>query len=138
MAFFSTATSLLLLVLSVSSPYVHGNIVPADECDTINYTLLPCLPFITIGGPADTPSASCCSSLQTILGTKPECLCKGLKNPPLGIKLNVTRSTTLPVVCKLNAPPASACDALAPASPPAATPPTANGQGKWNFFGLLA
>ncbi|KAG7550048.1 Bifunctional inhibitor/plant lipid transfer protein/seed storage helical domain [Arabidopsis thaliana x Arabidopsis arenosa] len=128
MAFFSTATSLLLLVLSVSSPYVHGNIVPADDCTPVVVTLIPCLPFITVGSTADTPSASCCSSLQNILSTKPECLCEGLKNPPLGIKLNVTKSTTLPAACKINAPPASACDALAPATPPAATPPTANGQ----------
>ncbi|CAL9229710.1 unnamed protein product [Arabidopsis halleri] len=138
MAYFSTVTSLLLLVLSVSSPYVHGNIVPADDCTPVVFTLLPCLAYITVGSTADTPTAQCCSNLKNILDTKPECLCDGLKNPPMGIKLNVTKSTTLPVACKLNAPPASACDALSPASPPAAATPSANGQGKWNFFGLLA
>ncbi|KAG7585408.1 Bifunctional inhibitor/plant lipid transfer protein/seed storage helical domain [Arabidopsis thaliana x Arabidopsis arenosa] len=134
MAFFSAATSLLLLVLSVSSPYVHGNIIPADECTSLVVTLLPCVSFITIGSTVDTPSSSCCSSLKNILDTKPECLCEGLKNSAsYGVKLNVTKATTLPVACKVNAPPVSACGALSPASPPAA-----NAQGKWNFFGLLA
>ncbi|KAG7588435.1 Bifunctional inhibitor/plant lipid transfer protein/seed storage helical domain [Arabidopsis suecica] len=133
MALFSAATSLLLLVLSVSSPYVHGNIIPASGC-TLVVPLFPCLSFITIGSTLDTPSSSCCSSLKNILDTKPQCLCEGLKNTAsYGIKLNVTKATTLPDACKVYAPPVSACGALSPASPSAA-----NAQGKWNFFGLLA
>lgn len=107
MAIFSIAISLLLLFLSVSSPFVHGNPAPTVDCSTVILNMASCLSFVTIGSTVEKPEASCCSGLKKVLDTNPACLCEGLKNS--GFKLNVTKASTLPVVCKLNAPPMSAC-----------------------------
>lgn len=110
MAVFSAAISLLLLLLSISSPSVHGNSSPAVDCNNVILNLAGCLSFVTIGSTVDKPEGSCCSGLKKVLDTNAECLCEGLKNSAsMGVKLNITKAYTLPVACKLNAPPTSAC-----------------------------
>ncbi|KAL0728396.1 hypothetical protein Bca4012_024489 [Brassica carinata] len=137
MAVFSTAIPLLLLFLSVSSPYVKGNTAPAVDCSTVILTMTKCLPFVTSGSQVEKPETACCSSLKTVLDTKAECLCEGLKSSAaMGISLNVTKAATLPAACKLNnAPPMSACalstkpPTSAPAPVPAAVPLNGSGPG---------
>ncbi|KAJ0233891.1 Non-specific lipid transfer protein GPI-anchored 29 [Hirschfeldia incana] len=137
MAVFSAAFPLLLLFLSVSSLSVNGNTAPAAECSTVFLTLSKCLPFVMIGSQVEKPETACCSNLKTVLDTKAECLCEGLKSSAaMGINLNVTKAETLPAACKLlNAPPMSACalstkpPASAPAPVPAAGPPKGSGPG---------
>ncbi|CAH2073433.1 unnamed protein product [Thlaspi arvense] len=110
MAVFSAATSLLVLFLSISSPFVHVDSAPAVDCSTVVLSMVNCVAFVTIGGKDDQPSASCCSGLKKVLDVNPECLCEGLKNSDsLGVKVNVTKAATLPALCKLTAPPVSAC-----------------------------
>ncbi|KAL1196302.1 Non-specific lipid transfer protein GPI-anchored 31 [Cardamine amara subsp. amara] len=113
------AISLILLVLSVSSPFVHGN---SGDCATLIVNMVDCVAFLTNGSTADKPQGNCCSGLKTILDTNAQCLCEGLKKSrSMGINLNVTKASTLPAVCKLIAPPSSACQLST--TPPAATTP---------------
>lgn len=111
MAFFSAMISLLLLLFSISLTSVHGNFAPAVECSALIVNMAGCLSFVTIGSTVDEPTSSCCTGLKKILDTNAACLCEGLKNSgSMGIKLNVTKASTLPVACKLNAPPVSSCE----------------------------
>ncbi|KFK25240.1 hypothetical protein AALP_AA8G086100 [Arabis alpina] len=125
MAVFSVVMSLLGLFLSISSPsYVHGNTAPTVDCSTVILNMASCLSFVTIGSTVEIPEASCCNGLKKVLQSSPACLCEGLKNS--GLKLNVTKASTLPMVCKLNAPPMSACglstNTTTPTSAPAPVP----------------
>ncbi|EOA21675.1 hypothetical protein CARUB_v10002098mg [Capsella rubella] len=124
MAFFSATISLLLILLSVSSTSVHGTFAPAVECSALIVNMAGCLSFVTIGSTVNEPTGSCCTGLKKILDTNAACLCEGLKNSgAMGIKLNVTKASTLPVACKLNAPPVSSCQLSAPAPSPNAQAP---------------
>lgn len=110
MAVFSTVIPLLLLFLSVSFPYVNGNLVLDIECSFVVLNMATCLSFETIGSQVDKPDALCCSGLKKVLDTKAECLCVGLKkSASMGIKVNITKAATLLAVCKLDAPPTTAC-----------------------------
>uniref|UniRef100_A0A0D3EGR2 Bifunctional inhibitor/plant lipid transfer protein/seed storage helical domain-containing protein n=1 Tax=Brassica oleracea var. oleracea TaxID=109376 RepID=A0A0D3EGR2_BRAOL len=110
MAVFSTVIPLLLLFLSVSFPYVNGNLVLDIECSFVVLNMATCLSFVTIGSQVDKPDALCCSGLKKVLDTKAECLCVGLKkSASMGIKVNITKAATLLAVCKLDAPPTTAC-----------------------------
>ncbi|KAF3501991.1 hypothetical protein F2Q69_00045179, partial [Brassica cretica] len=101
---FSTVIPLLLLFLSVSSPYVNGNLVLDIECSFVVLNMATCLSFVTIGSQVDKPDALCCSGLKKVLDTKAECLCVGLKkSASMGIKVNITKAATLLAVCKLDA-----------------------------------
>ncbi|XP_056848082.1 non-specific lipid transfer protein GPI-anchored 29 isoform X2 [Raphanus sativus] len=126
MAVFSASFPLLLLFLSVSSLSVNGNTV---ECSAVIPTMAKCLPFVMIGSQLDKPATECCSVLKTVLETKAECLCEGLKSSgAFGITLNTTKAATLPAACKLNAPPMSACSSST--KPPASAPVPAAGPSK--------
>nr|VDD18681.1 unnamed protein product [Brassica oleracea] len=118
MAVFSAALPLLLLFLFVSSPSVNGNTAQSVECSAVIMTLTKCLPFVTIGSQVEKPETACCSVLKTVLDTKAECLCEGLKkSAAMGINLNITKAATLPDACKLNAP-TSSCASPVPAAGP--------------------
>ncbi|ESQ37030.1 hypothetical protein EUTSA_v10003117mg [Eutrema salsugineum] len=111
MPVFPAAISILLLVLSVSSPSIHGKLAPTTDCSA------KCLSFVTIGSQVDKPDMECCSGLKTVLDSNAECLCEGLKNSAsFGVKLNVTKASTLPVACNLTAPPVTACGSPVPAA----------------------
>ncbi|CAN6847198.1 unnamed protein product [Brassica oleracea] len=136
MALFSAALPLLLLFLSVSSPSVSGNTAQSVECSAVIMTLTKCLPFVTIGSQVEKPETACCSVLKTVLDTKAECLCEGLKSSAAaGINLNLTKAGTLPDACQVKAPPMPACalfakpPASAPAPVPAAGPLNGSGPG---------
>ncbi|CAN8256798.1 unnamed protein product [Cochlearia groenlandica] len=111
MSFFSASVSILLLILSVSSPYVHGNSSSqAVDCSGVIMNMASCLTFVTTGSKVEKPDGSCCSGLKKVLDSNAQCLCEGLKNSgSMGFTVNVTKAATLPLACKLNAPPVSAC-----------------------------
>ncbi|ESQ40865.1 hypothetical protein EUTSA_v10014820mg [Eutrema salsugineum] len=127
MAVFPAAISILLLVLSVSSPFVHGKSAPTTDCSAVILNMAKCLSFVTIGSQVEKPDIECCSGLKTVLDSNAECLCEGLKNSAsFGVKLNVTKASTLPAACNLTAPPVTACGLSTnhPASAPAPVPAT--------------
>ncbi|XP_024009664.1 non-specific lipid-transfer protein-like protein At5g64080 [Eutrema salsugineum] len=132
MPVFPAAISILLLVLSVSSPSIHGKLAPTTDCSA------KCLSFVTIGSQVDKPDMECCSGLKTVLDSNAECLCEGLKNSAsFGVKLNVTKASTLPVACNLTAPPVTACGLSInpPASAPAPVPAAGTRSGTQSGLG---
>ncbi|CAH8281825.1 unnamed protein product [Eruca vesicaria subsp. sativa] len=101
MAVYYVAVLLLLVLLSISSPYVNGNSILETKCSSMVKNMSTCLSFVTIGSRVDKPDALCCSGLKTVLDTKPECLCAALKkSASKGIKVNIPKAATLFALCK--------------------------------------
>uniref|UniRef100_A0A7N0T190 Bifunctional inhibitor/plant lipid transfer protein/seed storage helical domain-containing protein n=1 Tax=Kalanchoe fedtschenkoi TaxID=63787 RepID=A0A7N0T190_KALFE len=85
------------------------------DCSQVVLSLADCLAFVSEGSTLEKPVASCCSGLKTVLKASPDCLNSG----QFGVKLNISKALSLPVVCNLNAPHTNC--GLAPA-PKAASP----------------
>ncbi|ESQ37027.1 hypothetical protein EUTSA_v10002896mg, partial [Eutrema salsugineum] len=94
---------------------------PTTDFSAMILNMAKCLSFVIIGSQVDKPDMECCSGLKTVLDSNVECLCEGLKNSgSFGVKLNVTKASTLPVACNLTAPPVTACGLST--NPPASAP----------------
>ncbi|TKV90872.1 hypothetical protein SEVIR_9G057600v4 [Setaria viridis] len=91
--------------------------------------LSPCMDYLS--GNATTPDGpSCCSALSGMLTSSPGCLCMVLGGTAasLGVAVDGARAAQLLGACKVQAPPASQCNAVgAPTSSPAAPRTTTPG-----------
>lgn len=79
-------------------------------CTMALVSLSPCLNYVS--GNSSTPSSSCCSSLTSVVGSQPQCLCALLNGGAsnLGIAVNQTLALALPAACKVQTPSVSRCD----------------------------
>uniref|UniRef100_A0A7N0TUZ6 Bifunctional inhibitor/plant lipid transfer protein/seed storage helical domain-containing protein n=1 Tax=Kalanchoe fedtschenkoi TaxID=63787 RepID=A0A7N0TUZ6_KALFE len=67
--------------------------------------MVACLTYVSGGSSVTKPEGTCCAGLKTLLRTRAECLCQGLKSSShLGIVLSVTKAATLPAACSLSSP----------------------------------
>ncbi|XVE77811.1 hypothetical protein DITRI_Ditri13aG0092400 [Diplodiscus trichospermus] len=98
----------------------------AQSCPTALTNLTPCLNYIT--GNSSSPSSTCCSQLQSIVQSSPQCLCSVLNNgASMGITINQTMALQLPGVCQVQIPPISQCNSGTSGTPSIpATSPTAS------------
>nr|CAB3497895.1 unnamed protein product [Digitaria exilis] len=88
-------------------------------------SLSPCMDYLS--GNATTPDGPCCSALSGMLRSSPGCLCTvvlGATPASLGVVVDGARVTQLPAACKVQATPASQCNATGVATPSPATPGT--------------
>ncbi|XXG65263.1 hypothetical protein AAC387_Pa05g3012 [Persea americana] len=95
-----------------------------SSCTTALISLSPCLNYIQ--GNSSTPSSSCCSQLESVVQSSPQCLCNVLNggSSSFGVTVNQTQALALPVACKVQTPPASQCKgAGGPTTSPAADSP---------------
>ncbi|KAH6793915.1 hypothetical protein C2S52_004392 [Perilla frutescens var. hirtella] len=94
----------------------------SSGCTVALMSLSPCINYVT--GNSSSPSQSCCSSLSSVVGSQPQCLCSLIKGggaSNLGIDVNQTLALALPQACSVQTPPLSRCDAgvSGPTSAPA-------------------
>ncbi|XP_020591732.1 non-specific lipid-transfer protein-like protein At5g64080 [Phalaenopsis equestris] len=99
----------------------------SSSCTSALLSLSTCLNFIS--GNAMTPPSSCCSQLNSVVNSEPQCLCAVLNGDAasgLGISINTTKALALPTACKVHTPPISQCSTSS--SPPSTgtTPSTSN------------
>lgn len=102
-------------------------------------SLSPCMDYMS--GNATTPDGPCCTAVSGMLRSSPSCLCMVLGGTAasLGVAIDGARALQMPRECKVQAPPASQCNAVGvPVTSPAAgttTPgaPAAAGQPDANF-----
>ncbi|KAF8659312.1 hypothetical protein HU200_058513 [Digitaria exilis] len=88
-------------------------------------SLSPCMDYLS--GNVTTPDGPCCSALSGMLRSSPGCLCTvvlGATPASLGVAVDGARVTQLPAACKVQATPASQCNATGVATPSPATPGT--------------
>ncbi|KAG0473775.1 hypothetical protein HPP92_015632 [Vanilla planifolia] len=84
----------------------------------------PCaLPELCLGS-SQTPSASCCSQLATVVQSNPVCLCLVLGGgaSQFGVTINQTLALNLPVACDVRTPPVSRCKGVTDVTSPAQAP----------------
>ncbi|XP_057800938.1 non-specific lipid transfer protein GPI-anchored 5-like isoform X2 [Salvia miltiorrhiza] len=110
--------SLVMLVVVVVATLVKGGAAQSG-CTVALMSLSPCLNYVS--GNSSSPSASCCTSLSSVVGSQPQCLCTLLRGggSSLGITVNQTLALALPGVCKVQTPPLSRCDDANAAPAPA-------------------
>ncbi|KAF8006463.1 hypothetical protein BT93_K0686 [Corymbia citriodora subsp. variegata] len=91
-------------------------------CTTVLMTLTPCLSYVS--GNSSSPSSTCCSTLNSVVQSQPQCLCLLLNGgvSSLGYNVNQTLALALPGACSVKTPSATLCNALSPSSPPTASP----------------
>ncbi|KAL1226321.1 Non-specific lipid transfer protein GPI-anchored 15 [Cardamine amara subsp. amara] len=95
---------------------------PSGSCVSTLTTLSPCLSFIT--GNSTTPSQTCCSQLDSVIKSSPQCICSAVNSPipNIGLNINRTQALQLPNACSIQTPPLTQCN-NEPTAPPPAPPP---------------
>ncbi|XP_056856292.1 non-specific lipid transfer protein GPI-anchored 15 isoform X4 [Raphanus sativus] len=104
---------------------------PSGSCVSTLTTLSPCLSYIT--GNSTTPSQTCCSQLDSVIKSSPQCICSAVNSPipNIGLNINRTQALQLPNACTIQAPPLSQCNvATGPTTPPRALSPVESPAGK--------
>ncbi|XP_042431983.1 non-specific lipid transfer protein GPI-anchored 15-like [Zingiber officinale] len=106
-------------ILSLASAQLSG-------CTSALVSLSPCLSYLD--GNSSAPSTACCTQLDAVASSQPECLCSAangsLTSP--GLTFNETQASTLLAVCGVKtSPELSACiAAINPGASPATAPPS--------------
>ncbi|XP_075477755.1 non-specific lipid transfer protein GPI-anchored 11-like [Primulina tabacum] len=120
--------------LASVSTTAHSAEVSAADCTNLVLNLADCLSFVVEGSTATYPKGDCCSGLKIVVTTNAECLCEAFKNSAqLGVKLNVTKAMTLPVVCRVSSSSVANCSSTggsgeAPAPSPFSEPPSSGAE----------
>ncbi|EOA28428.1 hypothetical protein CARUB_v10024635mg, partial [Capsella rubella] len=94
------------------------------SCVSTLTTLAPCLSYITRN--STTPSQSCCSQLDSVIKSSPQCICSAVNSliPNIGLNINRTQALQLPNACNIQTPPLTQCnEATGPTALPSAPSP---------------
>ncbi|GAU40106.1 hypothetical protein TSUD_389560 [Trifolium subterraneum] len=124
--------SLILCIFAIwaidftnSTSSSHNAPSPSVDCSLLVIAMSDCLSFVTNDSTVTKPEGTCCSGFKIVVKSIPSCLCEVFQNSAqFGLVLNLTKTLTLPSVCKVAAPSLFNCglsDAPAP-SPPAPAP----------------
>ncbi|KAL2236481.1 UNVERIFIED_CONTAM: hypothetical protein Sindi_0839800 [Sesamum indicum] len=96
----AVALVLIIAILAVDFPL---ETVAQSSCQDVIASLSACYRYIYESDA--TPSRQCCSRLENVVDTQPECLCQVVD----GEGLNRTRVLDLPSACNVQTPPTSDC-----------------------------
>ncbi|CAI9118426.1 OLC1v1019998C1 [Oldenlandia corymbosa var. corymbosa] len=114
-----------LALFVVSMILAGANAQSNTDCTQVIISMSPCLSYIQ--GNSTTPASGCCTQLETVVRSQPQCLCQVLNGgSSLGININQTQALALPKACNVQTPGASQCKSSggSPASSPGAAPGT--------------
>ena len=109
------AAALVLGMASAQGPAAAPAPGPApgisDECFNAVLNMSDCLTYVTAGSKARHPDTPCCPELAGLLESHPVCLCQLLGGgaESYGVSVDYKRALALPGICRLTAPPVSAC-----------------------------
>ncbi|PNT73986.1 hypothetical protein BRADI_1g05827v3 [Brachypodium distachyon] len=109
------------------APAPSSGIVSGSGCMPELVSLSPCMGYMSGNATAPGPGTACCSAVSGVLASSPRCLCAVLGGTAatLGVALDGARATQLPGACRVQAPPASQCNALGVPMPSPANPAAA-------------
>ncbi|CAO1946365.1 unnamed protein product [Urochloa humidicola] len=99
----------------------------SDECLNAVLNMSDCLTYVTAGSTARHPDKPCCPELAGLLESHPLCLCQLLAGgaESYGVSVDYKRALALPGICRLTAPPVSACAAFGVPMPAGLVPTAA-------------
>ncbi|XP_076945211.1 non-specific lipid transfer protein GPI-anchored 5-like [Bidens hawaiensis] len=118
-----SSTMIFMIIISMLCGY--GMAQSSSGCTNVIISMSPCLNYIT--GNSSTPSSGCCTQLDSVVKSQPQCLCDVLNGggSSLGLNINQTQALELPKACNVQTPPTSQCNAASPGGSPT-TPSTPN------------
>ncbi|KAF8716809.1 hypothetical protein HU200_025904 [Digitaria exilis] len=124
----AVAVALAFAMAAAQGPAAAPGPAPgiSDECLNAVLNMSDCLSYVTNGSTVRHPDKPCCPELAGLLESHPVCLCQLLAGgaESYGVSVDYKRALALPGICRLTAPPVSACAAFG--SPiPAGLVPTA-------------
>ena len=99
--------AILVLVTTIFS----NEAIAQSGCTRVLISLSPCLNYVT--GSSSTPSSSCCSKLEDVVQSQPQCLCSVVNGDgvsSLGVTVNQSLAVSLPGACNVQTPPISRCN----------------------------
>ncbi|KAL2463893.1 Bifunctional inhibitor/lipid-transfer protein/seed storage 2S albumin superfamily protein [Forsythia ovata] len=113
------------IVLILVAMFWGGVVAQSSDCTNSIVSMSPCLNYIT--GNSSSPSPGCCTQLNTVVRSQPECLCQVLNGggSSLGLDINKTQALALPKACNAQTPPVSKCNDGSPSGSPS-TPNSPN------------
>ncbi|KAM0852530.1 hypothetical protein ACQ4PT_051700 [Festuca glaucescens] len=121
-------------VAAAPAPAPAATISP--ECMDAVLNMSDCLPYVQSGSTDKHPDKACCPELDGLLQSNPVCLCQLLAGggDSYGVSVDYKRAMALPGVCRLNAPPLSACAE----NPPSVSPSKSAASGRFTVHRLVA
>ncbi|XP_047323987.1 non-specific lipid transfer protein GPI-anchored 11-like [Impatiens glandulifera] len=98
------------IISATASPPVVKSPKP-DTCLKALLNMSNCLTYVEQGSQLKVPESLCCPELAGMLDSRPLCICKLLGDAysSYGIQIDLQKALNLPSVCRLDAPPPSAC-----------------------------
>jgi len=93
----------------VTLTLLYAGVTTQSNCTDRLVSLIPCLDYVR--GNSPTPNTWCCTHLDNVVKSQPECLCLiigGKLGSSLGI--NQTLALALPAACNVETPPVSECE----------------------------
>jgi hypothetical protein len=83
----------------------------SEECFNAVLNMSDCLTYVTAGSTTRQPDKPCCPEFAGLLESHPVCLCQLLAGgaESYGVSVDYKRALALPGICRLTAPPVSAC-----------------------------
>ncbi|KAL3830462.1 hypothetical protein ACJIZ3_019264 [Penstemon smallii] len=113
--------------IATSQAPVGAPEVQTVDCSTLINNMMDCMSYLGNGGDEKEPDYSCCSGLETLVNTNPDCMCYALStSASLGLDINMTKAENLPSACGVSAPSISKCNlSNTPGTSPPANPPPA-------------
>ncbi|PUZ54268.1 hypothetical protein GQ55_5G117300 [Panicum hallii var. hallii] len=126
----AVAVALAFAMAAAQGPAAAPGPAPgiSDECLNAVLNMSDCLSYVTNGSTVRHPDKACCPELAGLLESHPICLCQLLAGgaDSYGVSVDYKRALALPGICRLTAPPVSACAAFGVPIPaglvPAAAP----------------
>ncbi|XP_076897049.1 non-specific lipid transfer protein GPI-anchored 5-like [Bidens hawaiensis] len=118
-------SSTMIFMIIIAMLCGCGMAQSSSGCTNVIISTSPCLNYIT--GNSTTPSSGCCTQLDSVVKSQPQCLCEVLNGggSSLGLNINQTQALELPKACNVQTPPTSQCNAASPGGSPT-TPSTPN------------
>ncbi|XP_042059041.1 non-specific lipid transfer protein GPI-anchored 5-like [Salvia splendens] len=84
----------------------------SDDCTNVVVSMSPCLNY---GNSSAAPTAACCTQLNTVAHSRPQCLCQVFNGG--GLTVDQSQAQALPTACNVQTPHLSNCKGGGSSSP---------------------
>lgn len=100
----------MIITITIAMLCGSGMTQSTSGCTNVIISMSPCLNYIT--GNSSTPSPGCCTQLESVVKSQPQCLCEVLNGggSSLGLNINQNQALELPKACNVQTPSTSQCN----------------------------
>jgi len=94
----------------VTITLLYAGATAQSSCTNALVSMLPCLDYVR--GNSSTPTTGCCTKLDNVAKSQPECLCLIIGGEGSSLGINQTLALALPAACNVQTPPVSQCKSM--------------------------